>query len=146
MITAAAPIRTSPETVTAAPMANALFPPELPVSSASSDASAPVDRLNPWASFNSVSVEVIGWAALSMELDSAGASVLLSPASVSEEPEADDPWPLWTEAPGKPEIPLPALAAPALPLSEAVLPAAASPLPEDAVTIVAFMSVLFPAV
>ena len=81
-----------------------------------------------------------------MELDSAGASVLLSPVSVSEEPEADDPWPLWTEAPGKPEIPLPALAAPALPLPEAVLSAVASPLPEDAVTIVAFMSVLFPAV
>ena len=87
-----------------------------------------------------------------MELDSAGASVLLSPASVSEEPEADDPEPLWREEPDRLALPLRVLVLPEPldPLSVPVLPelfvVAVPPLPEDAVTIVAFMSVLFPAV
>ena len=110
-----------------------------------------------------------------MELDSAGASVLLSPASVSEEPEADDPEPLWREEPDRLALPLPVLVLPEPldplsvpvlpeyrythlfdipppldPLSVPVLPeplvVAVPPLPEASVTIVAFIFVLFPAV
>ena len=87
-----------------------------------------------------------------MELDSAGASVLLSPDSVSEEPETDDPDPLWREEPDRLALPLPVLVLPEplVPLSVPVLPdplvVAVPPLPEVSVTIVAFIFVLFPAV
>ena len=61
--------------VIAAPMANALFPPEDVDASSSDAASSAVDRLSPWAPFSSVSVaeSADGVAAFSMELDSSGA-------------------------------------------------------------------------
>ena len=125
--------------VIAAPMANALFPPE------DVDASSAVDRLSPWAPFSSVSVteSVEGVAASSMELDSSGAvlpELLLDESSVSEDPEEESPALLCRE---EPEVLLPELLLPEELLPDEVLPEL--PLPDASVTMVAFISVLFPA-
>ena len=84
-----------------------------------------------------------------MELDRAGASALVSSpesVSVSEEPDAGRPDPLCREDPDVAVLlfPLPDELLPLpveLPASVDVLP-----LPDAAVTMVAFISVLFPAV
>lgn len=137
--------------VIAAPIANALFPPEDVDASSSDAASSAVDRLSPWAPFSSVSVaeSADGVAASSMELDSSGAvlSELLSEeSSVSKDPEEESPALLCRE---KPELeePLPELL-PVLLLPEELLPDEVLPellLPDASVTMVAFISVLFPA-
>ena len=143
--------------VIAAPMANALFPPEDVDASSSDAAFSAVDRLSPWAPFSSVSVteSVEGVAASSMELDSSGAvlSELLSDeSSVSEDPEEESPALLCREEPELDE-PLPELLSvlllPELLLPEELLPDEVPPellLPDASVTMVAFISVLFPAV
>ena len=108
--------------------------------------SAAVDRLNPWASLSSASVDGVGWAASSMELDSAGASVLLSTGSVSEESEDNNSESLWREEPDRLALPFPVLSLwvfvlpePLVPLSVLVLPEPlyvdVPPLPDASVTI-----------
>ena len=131
--------------VIAAPMANALFPPEDVDASSSDAASSAVDRLSPWAPFSSVSVteSADGVAAFSMELDSSGAvlpKLLLDESSVSEDPEEESPALLCRE---EPEVLLPELLLPEELLPDEVLPEL--PLPDASVTMVAFISVLFPA-
>ena len=131
--------------VIAAPMANALFPPDDADVSSSDVASSAVDRLSPWAPFNSVSVaeSACGGAASSMELDSSGAvlsELLLDESSVSEDPEEESPALLCRE---EPEVLLPELLLPEELLPDEVLPEL--PLPDASVTMVAFISVLFPA-
>ena len=131
--------------VIAAPMANALFPPDDADVSSSDVASSAVDRLSPWAPFSSVSVaeSADGVAAFSMELDSSGAvlpKLLLDESSVSEDPEEESPALLCRE---EPEVLLPELLLP-----EELLPDEVPPellLPDASVTMVAFISVLFPA-
>ena len=132
--------------VIAAPMANALFPPEDVDASSSAAASSAVDRLSPWAPFSSVSVaeSADGVAAFSMELDSSGAvlpKLLLDESSVSEDPEEESPALLCRE---EPEVLLPELLLPEELLPDEVLPEL--PLPDASVTMVAFILVLFPAV
>lgn len=132
--------------VIAAPIANALFPPDDADVSSSDVASSAVDRLSPWAPFSSVSVaeSADGVAAFSMELDSSGAvlpKLLLDESSVSEDPEEESPALLCRE---EPEVLLPELLLP-----EELLPDEVPPellLPDASVTIAAFMLVLFPAV
>ena len=131
--------------VIAAPMANALFPPEDVDASSSDAASSAVDRLSPWAPFSSVSVaeSADGVAASSMELDSSGAvlSELLSEeSSVSKDPEEESPALLCRE---EPEVLLPELLLPEELLPDELLPELL--LPDASVTMVAFISVLFPA-
>ena len=120
-------MKTRPVTMTAAATANTPLP-EAPSVPSSPDPSEAVERLSPWASDSSPSVAVAGSAASSMELERAGASLpsVSSPVSVSAKPAAD-------------RLLLPA---DALPVPEEV----PEELPDAAVTIVAFMSVLFPAV
>ena len=138
--------------VIAAPMTNALFPPDDDAASSSDAASSAVDRLSPWAPFSSVSVaeSACGVAASSIELDSSGAvlSALLSDeSSVSDDPEEESPALLCREEPEL-EEPLPKLL-PVLLLPEELLPDEVLPelpLPDASVTMVAFMLVLFPAV
>ena len=131
--------------VIAAPMANALFPPEDVDASSSDAASSAVDRLSPWAPFSSVSVteSVEGVAASSMDVVSSGAlrpELLFDESSVSEDPEEESPALLCRE---EPEVLLPELLLP-----EELLPDEVPPellLPDASVTMVAFISVLFPA-
>ena len=137
--------------VIAAPMANALFPPDDADVSSSDVASSAVDRLSPWAPFNSVSVaeSACGGAASSMELDSSGAvlsELLPDEFPVSEDPEEESPALLCREEPELEEPPpelLPVLLLPEELLPDEVLPELL--FPDASVTMVAFISVLFPA-
>src|SRR5699024_761345 len=92
---------------------------------------------------------------ISMELDSAGVSVLPSPDSVSVFPEDVKPELPESEEPDRleppPVIPLPVFVLPVspVPLSVPALPELSavdvSPFPDASVTMVAFIFVLFPA-
>ena len=139
-------MKTRPVAMTAAATANTPLPeaPSVPYSP-----SEAVERLSPWASDSSPSVA--GSAASSMELERAGASLpsVSSPVFVSAKPAADRLLLPREEPPDAPPAVLPEELPPAV-----LLPADALPVPEEvpeelpdaAVTMVAFMSVLFPAV
>lgn len=140
--------------VIAAPTAKALLPPDVPAAS-SSAASSAVERLSPWASLSSESVAVSadGSAASSIELDRAGAVLSSSDElSVSREVPEESPALLCREEPEPAELPeeeLPLWLLPEELLPDELLPDELLPdelLPDAAVTIVAFISVLFPAV
>lgn len=143
-------MKTRPVTMTAAATANTPLP-EAPSVPSSPEPSEAVERLSPWASDSSPSVAVAGSAASSIELERAGASLpsVSSPVSVSANPAADRLLLPREEPPDAPPAVLPEELPP-----DALLPAEALPVPEEvpddlpdaAVTIVAFMSVLFPAV